>query len=271
MENQIGYSCVRIPSVPIPPCTRLTPCMTVQASCTTVQTSCEHEAPVTPNPIVPVTASLATCTPLAVTQTGNNVFVTVSIPAEAIITLPRYALEIKRITKNLKITQCRFFNAPAPIVAGAPQDTPKLFLGGFVRKDIQYAKVKHQTPTTVDGVIRDFVVDIPISCVVDLGTTLAVPALQFDQQQVYEYLKTLPLPSGFSAKDKLMMGDLSEHNVISNKFLNVLPTCQLIYSQINEMDDALDRVPLTGGPFEEGVFKTLQEKMVVIVQVRLTF
>jgi len=123
----------------------------------------------------------------------------------------------------------------------------------------------------VDGVIRDFVVDIPISCVVDLGTSLAVPALQFDRQQEYEYLKTLPLPSGFSAKDKLMMRDLSEHNVISNKFLNVLPTCQLIYSQINEMDDALDRVPLAGGPFEEGVFKTIQEKMVVIVQVMLTF
>ena len=51
----------------------------------------------------------------------------------------------------------------------------------------------------------------------------------------------------------------------------MLPTCELIYSQINEMDDALDRVPLPGGPFEEGVFRTLQEKMVVIVQMKLTF
>lgn len=271
MENQKGYSCVRIPSVPIPPCTKLTPCMTPQASCTTVETICEPEASIIPNPVLPVTAALATCTPLQVTQTGNTAFVTVSIPAEAVITLPRHALEIKRISKNLKITQCRFFNAPAPIIVGKPQDTPKLFIGGFVRKDIQYSEVTHQTMTTVDGAIRDFVVDIPISCVADLGTTLTVPSLQFDQQQVYEYLKTMPLPSGFSDKDKLMMGDLAEYNVISNKFLNLPPTCELIYSQINEMDDALDRVPLLGGPFEEGVFRTIQEKMVVIVQVKLTF
>lgn len=37
------------------------------------------------------------------------------------------------------------------------------------------------------------------------------------------------------------------------------------------MDDALDRVALAGGPFEEGTFRTLQEKMVLVVQVKITF
>ncbi len=55
-------------------------------------------------------------------------YVTVSIPAESVITLPTPALEIKRISKMVKITQCRFFNAIPPIATGKPADTVKLFL-----------------------------------------------------------------------------------------------------------------------------------------------
>lgn len=237
----------------------------------TAQSHSQQAAPVQQNPSFTVAAIKPVYKPLAVTQTGNTLVVTVSIPAESFITLPEQALEIKNIRHNLKITQCRFFHAIPPITAGKPADTPKLFLGGFVRKDIQYANVIRSTASTVEGEIKDFVVDIPISGVVDLGSHLTVPALRFDQQQEYQYFKTLPLPSGFAEKDKLLTSDLSEFNVMSNKFLNTLPTCELIYSQINDMNDAIDRVPLPEGPFEEGVFRTIQEKMVIVIQVSLTF
>ncbi|MDD2234492.1 MAG: hypothetical protein PHV03_06225 [Desulfitobacteriaceae bacterium] len=227
--------------------------------------------PVRQNPYFPVTAAQLVYEPLSVIQNGNTLFVTVSIPAESLITLPEQVLEIKNITKTLRITQCRFFNAIPPIALDQPADTPKLFLGGFVRKDIQYANAIRSTTSTVEGEIKDFVVDIPISGVIDLGSQPTVPALRFDQQQEYQFLKTLPLPPGFAGKDKLLTGDLSEFNVISNKFLNKLPVCELVYFQINEMNDALDRVPLAGGPFEEGIFRTLQEKMIIVIQVSLTF
>ncbi|WP_407313498.1 hypothetical protein [Desulfosporosinus sp. SB140] len=68
-----------------------------------------------------------------------------------------------------------------------------------------------------------------------------------------------------------MSSDLTEFNAISQQFLNSLPNCELIYSQIQEMDDPLDRVPMPNGPFEEGVFRTVQEKMVVLIQLRITF
>jgi len=196
--------------------------------------------------------------------------VTVSIPAETVFTLPTKALEIKKIRKNLKITQCRFFNFSPP-VHGKPQDTPKLFLGGFVRKDIQYAEAIRQTATTVEGVIKDFVVDVPVMCVVDLPRHLVVPPTLFNQQQEYEFLSSQSLPSGFSPKDHLMSGDISELNMVSNEFFNSLPTCKLVFSQINEMDDAIDRVPLNGGPFEEGTFRMVQEKMIILIQLQLTF
>ncbi|ODA38755.1 CsxC family protein [Desulfosporosinus sp. BG] len=226
---------------------------------------------VEPNPVFPVTATLPTCTPLQVLQTSpNTALVTVSIPAETIFTLPTKALEIKKIKKNLKITQCRFFNFSIPVF-GKPQDTPKLFLAGFVRKDIQYSEPTRQTKHTVEGTIKDFVIDVPWSCVADLGNTLAIPPTLFNQQQEYEFLSTQPLPSGFSTKDHLMSGDISEFNQVSNEFLNQLPTCTLVFSQINEMDDALDREPLKWGPFEEGTFKKVQEKMIILIQLRLTW
>ncbi len=227
--------------------------------------------PVTPNPVFPTTATLQMCTPIEVVQTSaTTVLVTVSIPAEAIFTLPTRALEIKKIRKNLKITQCRFFNFSPP-VPGKPQDTPKLFLGGFVRKDIQYSEATHQTAHTVAGTIKDFVVDVPYTCVIELGGSLVIPPTLFSQQLEYEFLSSKPLPSGFSPKDTLMSGDISELNMVSNEFLNQLPTCKLVYSQINEMDDAIDRVPLIGGPFEEGTFRTVQEKMIILIQLQLTF
>lgn len=230
-----------------------------------------HNAQVTPNPVFPITANLPMCTPLEILQTSpSTVFVTVSIPAETVFTLPTEALEIKKIRKNLKITQCRFFNLTPPL-PGIPQDTPKLFLGGFVRKDIQYTEAIRQTATTVEGIIKDFVVDIPYTCVVDLGSTLVIPPTLFGQRQEYEFSNTVSLPSGFSPKDRLISGDISEFNVVSNEFLNSLPSCALVFSQINEMDDAIDRVPLPGGPFEEGLFRTVQEKMIILIRLQLTF
>jgi len=194
------------------------------------------------------------CTPLELKKIDPcSVLVTVSIPAESIFTLPTKALEIKMIRKNLKIAQCRYFNSFPP-VPGIPHDPPKLFVGGIVRKDVQYSEAIHQTATTVEGVIKDFVIDIPFTCVIDLCNLHAMSPIRFSQRQEYE----------FSC-------ETTEFNVVSQQHLNALPNCELIFSQINEMDDALDRVPLAGGPCEEGVFKTLQEKMVILIQLKLTF
>ena len=227
--------------------------------------------PITPNPGFPLTATLPICTPIELSQTSpSTIIVTVSIPAETVFTLPTKALEIKMTKKNLKLTQCHFFNF-VPSVPDIPHDTPKLFLGGFVRKDIQYSEAVRQTPTTVEGTIKDFVINIPISCVIDLGRTLVIPTTLSSPQTEYEYLSSQPLPSGFAPEDKLMSGDLTEFNVVNQQFLNLLPNCELIFSQINEINDVLDRIPLQGGPLEEGVFRTLQEKMIILIQLRLTF
>lgn len=254
-------------------CPQPVPSLTCYESGKTLkQIVCRQPVPsVTPNPSFSSTATLPMCTPLQLKKIGpETILVTVSIPAESIITLPTDALEVKMIRKHLKITQSRFFNSVCS-PPGIPPDTSKLFLGGFVRKDIQYSQAVRKTSTTVEGVIKDFVVDIPISCVIDLGKHFIFPPVHYDQQREYGFARSTPLPSGFSSKDQMLSSDFTEFNVISQQFYNPLPISQLLYSQINEMDDALDWSHLHCGPFEEGSFRTLQEKMTILIQLKLTF
>lgn len=83
------------------------------------------------------------------------------------------------------------------------------------------------------------------SCIlIDLGRDLVIPPTLFSQQLEYEFL---------------------------SEFFNSLPTFKLVFSQINEMDNAIDPVPLKGGHFEEGTFRTVQEKMTILIQLQLTF
>lgn len=202
----------------------------------------------TPNPIIPFTATLPMCAPLELNQkTPSTVVVTVSIPSETIFTLPTRALNFKTTKKILKLTQCLVYNS-LPSIPGIPHDTPKLFLGGFVRKDIQYSEIVRHTTTTVEGTIKDFVVYIPISCVVDLGDTLIIPPNLFGP----------PLRSESLPEDKLM-------------FMNLLAHSKLTFIQISEIDDALDRIPLQGGPSEESIFTIVQEKIITLIQLQLTF
>lgn len=216
--------------------------------------------PITPNPAFQSTATLQLCNPLKLEKSGPcSLLITISIPAESTITLPTKAIEIKTIKKAFRLTQNQFFNT-VPTPPGIIHDTPKLFIGGLVRKDIQYSEAVQQTPTTVAGVMKDLVVDIPISCVVDLGRHLKFSPIRYDQQQEYEL-----------SQSQSKSPSTVEFNVLCSKFNNLTPTCQLLYYQINEIDNALDRVPLQGGPVDEYTFTTLQEKMIILIQLQLTF
>lgn len=227
------------------------------------------QPPITPNPVFLNTATLQICSPLKLEKSGpNSLLITVSIPAESSISLPTKALEIKTIKKSFSITQNQFINC-VPTPAGIVHDTPKLFLTGLVRKDIQYSEVIQQTPTTVAGVMRDFVVNIPISCVIDLGRNFMFPPTYYNHQREYGLSQSKSSCSGeISMNQKLSS---SEFNLTSGQFFNLAPTCQLLYSQINEVDHATDPVPLQGGPAEEYTFTILQEKMAILIQIKLTF
>lgn len=225
--------------------------------------------PITPNPVFPKTAITQICTPLKLEKIGpRSILMTVSIPAESIITLPSKALEINAIKKDFILTHSQFFGGtPSPLDIG--HDGPKLFIGGLVRKNIQYSEAIYHTPTTVTGIAKGFVVDIPISCAIDLGRHLIFPPIHYNQNREYEFSKSISPHSEVSCQFSCSSG--TEFGLLSQQFFNPVPTCQLLFSQINEIDDALDRIPLQGGPCEKYTFTTLQEKMIILLQLRLDF
>ncbi|MDP4170690.1 MAG: DUF3794 domain-containing protein [Bacillota bacterium] len=200
----------------------------------------------------------------------------VEVPMHAEITFPagQNVLEVKTIGKKVFVTQCRLINRPPAPGTNPATFVAKLFLSGFVRKNIQYA-----ANPAVDGggeilsAINSLTVEVPWSCVAEVTGFLNLPVGPFtDTRTDFGYLISQPLPNGqnFAAKDTLEGTDLSQFHQISTQFFNEMPFCELIRADIIEIDESLDRVPLTApGVVGEGTFTRLSEKMVLDLTLKL--
>ncbi|WP_226584265.1 CsxC family protein [Halobacillus litoralis] len=180
------------------------------------------------------------------------------------ITLPEPVLEIKDIKKRVILTQCRLL-LPAK----------KLFVKGFVRKNIQYAspcnEIEMSTDLTVASDLHSFTVDIPFDFVTEIEEFLSMPVMpKINSREEFDFAVSKPLPSGYPEKDQLLSSDLSQYHQESRQFYNALPYCELVSSKIIEWDEALDRAPLPGSAsFNEGYFTQLEEKMVVDIGLKV--
>ncbi|QAS52218.1 CsxC family protein [Halobacillus litoralis] len=174
------------------------------------------------------------------------------------ITFPEPVLEIKDIKKRVNLTQCRLL-----------LPTNKLFIKGFVRKNIQYASPSNEievtTETTVASDLHSFTIDIPFDCVTEIKDFLSMPVMpKMNEREEFDFAVSIPLPEGYPEKDELLTSDLSQFHQKSRQFYNDLPYCELLSSKIIEWDEALDRIPLPGtAPLNEGYFTQIEEKMVV--------
>ncbi|MCL6639721.1 MAG: hypothetical protein K6T80_08625 [Firmicutes bacterium] len=187
---------------------------------------------------------------------------TVQVNLNSMITLPEPALEIKRIKKRLKVTQCLLL-----------QDTNVLFLKGFVRKNIEYATSSCSNAEGVCGDIHHCTVDVPFSCSTPVTFNGATPAtLNLNTREEFEFFRTQDLSDReFAEKDFLLSGDMSEFNQISQEYFNELPFCELISARIVEYDELINRIrPVhTKLPFEEKEFKQIEEKMVLFITLKI--
>lgn len=197
---------------------------------------------------------------------------TLTIPVDTTIQLPaptgNGVLEVKTIGKRLKITQC---------LLALPTNT--LFIKGFVRKDIQYAEITGvgtaQTPAVQSNII-DYTVDIGFSFTTDLTNLYITPPIlpAPNAKTNFEYFKTSELPNTLphSDKDQLLAGDLGQFDEQSTEHFNELPYCELVSATFTEYDEYLNRqvpLPLANTPFEEGSFAQLEEKMVIVLTLKV--
>ncbi|MGG3802710.1 CsxC family protein [Metabacillus fastidiosus] len=186
---------------------------------------------------------------------------TVQIDMDAKIEFPEPVLEIKKIKKHLKLTQCRLL-----------LPTNKLFIRGFVRKNIQYATPRSSNRHQVLSSIHSLTVDIPFEAVTEIDFLNQPQFHSNPDTRDFTFFTASKLPQGFSQKEKLLSADFSQYDQISGEVFNELPYCELLYSKFIEYDEALDRQmgvvygpdgECMDAPFEEGTFTKVEEKMVV--------
>lgn len=180
------------------------------------------------------------------------------------ITFPEPVLEIKDVKKRVKITQCRLL---------LPSN--KLFVSGFVRKNIQYASpsgdIEHATSKSIASDLHSYTVDIPFQLVTEIERYLSAPVQpQMNSREEFDFFVSQSLPSGFPEKDELLSSDLSQFHQSSTQYYNELPYCELVSSKIIEWDEAIDRKMIgKDAPLAEGVFRTIEEKMVLDFTLRV--
>ncbi|MDF2035786.1 hypothetical protein P2R12_02155 [Cytobacillus oceanisediminis] len=165
--------------------------------------------------------------------------------AEADIKLPSYASDIKHIRKNVFLTQCK-----AIPVVGNPFFV-KLFVEGYVHKNIQYAEDCH-------GCIKDYSVNVPFKCYhqVELANPVAFPfGTEFSVKN--NILERRELAKDGMGADRCNFGSFTFE--INNEPIK----CKLLASAVNQWD-------ITHNFDNWGRFNKITEKMEVILVVKLT-
>nr|WP_295969717.1 DUF3794 domain-containing protein [uncultured Bacillus sp.] len=189
---------------------------------------------------------------------------TLQVQVDTTIEFPEPVLEIKDVKKQLKITQSRLL-LPAN----------KLFLKGFVRKNIQYAspskEISSHTETSISSDLHSLTVDIPIHYIAEIKNYISKPKMpEFNKRHEYDFSESDPLKESNSENDEFLSSNVSQYHQESTHYYNELPYAELISSKMIEWDEAIDRRPLPmPAPFDEGYFTKMEEKMIVDFVIRV--
>src|SRR5690606_25086958 len=123
------------------------------------------------------------------------------------IKFPDPVLEIKHIKKRVKIIQCRL------LLPGIPESSPnpfaptdlRLFIKGFVRKNIQYATpCPNSSGSCVSSEMKSLTADVPFECVttIGMGQFLNPPQLPFNNTSAeFDFYREQDLGHGYPEKD----------------------------------------------------------------------
>lgn len=170
----------------------------------------------------------------------------VQIDMESKIKLPEPSSEIKRIKKNVFLTQCRFI-----------LNTNKVFLKGFIRKNIEYATIDCVSKSAVCGEIKYVTVHIPFNCTAEVKSLKSIEVI------------TTPPSSEISYIDEYNLGgDLKEQDLFSQQSFNEKVYCELEHSSIYGVNIIEDATPV-----EEHMnlhkFQSFIEKEVIYLKIKL--
>ena len=230
------------------------------ASCATVTTVVEsitEQISVEPKAIKP--GPVVVKIPVVLAETN------ITIPVEATITLNQRAMEIKRIKKNIFLTQSRLM----PFSQDGRPGTGILFVGGFIRKNIEFATQTCQTSSTGDvcGDIRQCTVHIPFNFTTRI-TFLRQPI--FHESTTPKELESFrdTLQGCDVCADPIIGSNPCEQSFSFTEFFNEKPFTELVRADITEIDIHVGTTPNCQNP-DEQMFKQLTEKIIVNVTLKV--
>jgi hypothetical protein len=180
---------------------------------------------------------------------------TVQICVEANIRLDQPAMEIKRIRKNIFLTQCRLIPR-----SGFTTGTGKLFLKGFVRKNIEYATADCVGERALSGDIRHTTVNVPFHCCVPIDYIPLTPPVFTNNENAVEFETFDPLNEG---------KDLRQQDFESTEYFNEKVFCELISARFNEADIQVNGTTISENFPLETRFQEITEKLVVHLTFKL--
>lgn len=190
----------------------------------------------------------------------------ISIPILAELKLEERALEIKRIKKNVYVTQCHLLPTHHCDTTGT------LFIEGFIRKNVEYATEECTTEGTICGRIKQCTFNVPFRCTTTV-TFLASPVLRgpiftatppTTETEIFE--DTL---RGCDVCAEPIIGrDPCQQNFKTTEFFNEPVFCELVSATFNETDIHKNPRTCCENPTEQ-TFRKFTEKCLLTLTIKV--
>ncbi|MBD7909781.1 CsxC family protein [Clostridium cibarium] len=184
----------------------------------------------------------------------------ITIPVEATITLHQAVMEIKRIKKNLFLTQSRLIPFSSSIAA---PNSGILFIAGFIRKNIEY---EAQTCTTAETAntcenIRHCIVEVPFNFTTRI-TFLRPPIfIKNITTSELEFFTDKPQVCDVCA-EPVFGRDPCEQSFLFTEVFNEKPYVELVSATFTEVDIHKNPI-LSQETSMERMFTQITEKIMV--------
>jgi len=172
----------------------------------------------------------------------------VQIDSESVIRLNEPAFEIKRVEKQVFLTECRFI-----------PPTDKLFIEGYIRKNIEYSAKRCTKGSAIAGSIKDVTVHVPFR---------AYTMVDFKGGNRPQIKPDLPPVVARYFDEKRMGKDIREADRANVEIFNEPVFCELEWSAVFDADTDHKGCPIDGFKNEEE-FQEFTDKSVVFMQIKL--
>ncbi len=180
------------------------------------------------------------------------VYTKVQVNVDSYIELEQQALEIKRIKKDVVLNQCELVPTKFHHSHHQFATEGKLYLEGYIRKNIEYATNMTNTNSAVCGDIRHTTAHVPFHCV----TKITFP---HGHQPIFK--KRFDSESDFLREDEL--APRFDKKLFSEEvFYNEQPFCELEGAKFHQLDIACTLTPVIGIE-DEQTFRRFREKVVL--------